>query len=176
MMPPKGERLSKDQVALLTKWIEEGANWPEIKADHLTLTQPADDLTFLRRVTLDTIGVVPSLEEIAAFQKNPDRAAVIDKLLADPRWADHWMGYWQDVLAENPNILNPTLNNTGPSAGGSTSRCGTTSRWISSSPNCCARKAASVSADRPALAPPRRTTCPWPRRAPSSAPPSSAWK
>jgi hypothetical protein len=24
------------------------------------------------------------------------------------------MGYWQDVLAENPNILNPTLNNSGP--------------------------------------------------------------
>jgi hypothetical protein len=24
------------------------------------------------------------------------------------------MGYWLDVLAENPNILNPTLNNTGP--------------------------------------------------------------
>ena len=42
------------------------------------------------------------------------REASIDRLLADPRWADHWMGYWQDVLAENPNILNPTLNNTGP--------------------------------------------------------------
>ncbi len=39
---------------------------------------------------------------------------MIDRLLADPRWADHWVGYWQDVLAENPNILNPTLNNTGP--------------------------------------------------------------
>jgi mono/diheme cytochrome c family protein len=114
VMPPKGERLTKEQVALLTKWIEEGANWPEIKADHLTLTQPADDLTFLRRVTLDTVGVVPSLEEIAAFQKNPDRVAAIDRLLDDPRWADNWMGYWQDVLAENPNILNPTLNNTGP--------------------------------------------------------------
>lgn len=24
------------------------------------------------------------------------------------------MAYWQDVLAENPNIVNPTLNNTGP--------------------------------------------------------------
>jgi hypothetical protein len=24
------------------------------------------------------------------------------------------MGFWQDLLAENPNILNPTLNNTGP--------------------------------------------------------------
>jgi hypothetical protein len=39
---------------------------------------------------------------------------VIDTLLKDPRWADNWMGYWLDVLAENPNILNPTLNNTGP--------------------------------------------------------------
>ncbi|HBL43030.1 MAG TPA: hypothetical protein DDZ90_06505, partial [Planctomycetaceae bacterium] len=29
-------------------------------------------------------------------------------------WADNWVGYWQDVLAENPNIVNPTLNNTGP--------------------------------------------------------------
>ena len=128
MMPPKGERLTKDQVALLTKWIEEGANWPEIRADHLTLTQPADDLTFLRRVYLDTVGVPPSLEEITASYKERrlpavsdgrmpsllDRAAVIDRLLNDPRWADHWTGYWQDVLAENPNILNPTLNNTGP--------------------------------------------------------------
>ena len=24
------------------------------------------------------------------------------------------MGYWLDVLAENPNLINPTLNNTGP--------------------------------------------------------------
>jgi mono/diheme cytochrome c family protein len=113
-MPPKGERLTQEQITTLTKWIKEGAHWPEIKADHLTLTQPADDLTFLRRVYLDTVGVVPTLAEINDFQKNSDHAAVIDKLLADPRWADHWMGYWQDVLAENPNILNPTLNNTGP--------------------------------------------------------------
>ncbi|NND96850.1 MAG: DUF1553 domain-containing protein, partial [Pirellulaceae bacterium] len=26
----------------------------------------------------------------------------------------NWVGYWQDVLAENPNLLKPTLNNTGP--------------------------------------------------------------
>ena len=114
VMPPKGKPLTKDQIALLTTWIKEGAHWPDIRADHLTLTPLTDDLTFLRRVTLDTIGVVPSLEEIAAFQQNPDRKAAIDRLLADPRWADNWMGYWQDVLAENPNILNPTLNNTGP--------------------------------------------------------------
>jgi hypothetical protein len=77
----------------------------------------ADDDTFLRRVYLDTVGVIPTPTEIDAFlkDKNPDRRArLIDRLLADPRWADHWVGYWQDVLAENPGILKPTLNNTGP--------------------------------------------------------------
>ncbi len=76
-----------------------------------------DDGAFLRRVTLDTAGVIPTPDEIEAFRKDaaPDRRArVIDRLLGDPRWADHWVGYWQDVLAENPGILKPTLNNTGP--------------------------------------------------------------
>jgi hypothetical protein len=114
IMPPKGKPLSKEEVKLLTQWIQEGAHWPDIRADHLTLTPLADDLTFLRRVYIDTVGVPPSLEEIEAFEKNPDRQRVIDQLLKDPRWADNWMGYWLDVLAENPNILNPTLNNTGP--------------------------------------------------------------
>lgn len=77
----------------------------------------ADDYTFLRRVTLDTTGVVPSREEINRFlASDPQkrREQLIDRLLADQRWADHWVGYWQDVLAENPGILKPELNNTGP--------------------------------------------------------------
>ncbi|MGE3803780.1 MAG: DUF1549 and DUF1553 domain-containing protein [Gemmataceae bacterium] len=76
-----------------------------------------DDHAFLRRVTLDTIGLLPTRAEIEAFVKDASpekRAKVIDRLLADPRWADHWVSYWQDVLAENPGILKPTLNNTGP--------------------------------------------------------------
>ncbi|MFV1996255.1 MAG: DUF1553 domain-containing protein, partial [Verrucomicrobiales bacterium] len=36
------------------------------------------------------------------------------RLLEDDRWADHWVSYWQDVLAENPNLLKPSLNNSGP--------------------------------------------------------------
>ncbi len=116
VMPPKGEHLSEAQVTLMTKWIHEGAHWPEMKAENMTLTATADDLTFLRRAFLDTVGVPPSLEEIEKFTKEGklNRTAVIDALLKDSRWADQWMGYWQDVLAENPNILNPTLNNTGP--------------------------------------------------------------
>ena len=117
MMPPKtkGESLSDREVQLLTRWIEEGASW--VSTHTRELTPPADDLAFLRRVTLDTVGVIPTEEEVEEFlaERGPDkRARVIDRLLADPRWADHWVGYWLDVLAENPNIINPTLNNTGP--------------------------------------------------------------
>ena len=77
----------------------------------------ADDWSFLRRTSLDTIGTIPTAEHIQYFFAQPAasrRAAIIDKLLAESGYADHWVGYWQDVLAENPNILNPTLNNTGP--------------------------------------------------------------
>jgi hypothetical protein len=117
VMPPAGDPLTKEQVRVLETWIREGAVWPELNAVRTKLTPLADDLAFLRRVTLDTVGVVPSPEEIRAFlaDESPNkRARVIERLLADRRCADHWMGYWQDVLAENPNIVNPTLNNTGP--------------------------------------------------------------
>ncbi len=67
VMPPKGEKLTAEQIALLEKWIKEGARWPDLNADHTTLTPLCDDLTFLRRVTLDTVGVVPTPEEIRAF-------------------------------------------------------------------------------------------------------------
>ena len=77
----------------------------------------AEDAAFLRRVTLDTIGLLPSPEEVTAFlaDSTPDkRGRAIDRLLADERWADRWVPYWQDVLAENPNMLKGMLNNTGP--------------------------------------------------------------
>jgi hypothetical protein len=77
----------------------------------------ADDAAFIRRLSLDVRGIVPTPEEITAFlaDTRPERRnRLVDAFLADPRWADHWVGYWQDVLAENPNLVNPTLNNTGP--------------------------------------------------------------
>jgi mono/diheme cytochrome c family protein len=117
VMPAKGDPLSPAEIALLQQWVKEGAIWPEFPAESLRLTAVTDDLTFLRRVTLDTIGLTPTEAEIAAFKqdRSPERRTrVIDRLLSDRRWADHQMGYWLDVLAENPNLINPTLNNTGP--------------------------------------------------------------
>ncbi|MEO6809296.1 MAG: DUF1553 domain-containing protein, partial [Isosphaeraceae bacterium] len=88
-----------------------------LKSKDAELSPAIDDAGFLRRLTLDTIGFVPVSGEVEAFlaDSSPEkRTLAIDKRLADPRWADAWMGYWQDVLAENPGILKPTLNNTGP--------------------------------------------------------------
>ncbi len=85
-----------------------------------TSIQPAaiiGDEAFVRRIYLDLIGVTPTAGEVEQFtggQSADKRAKLIERLLAHPGWADNWAGYWQDVLAENPNILKPTLNNTGP--------------------------------------------------------------
>ncbi len=111
-----------------------------------SIDQLASDLEFLRRLSLDTVGVPPTLSEIDDYlaQENTSQHAephpnvarlsepgssfvqlsesgdtsrrqqAINRLLSDERWADHWVSYWQDVLAENPNILKPKLNNTGP--------------------------------------------------------------
>jgi hypothetical protein len=88
-----------------------------LRAAGVEPSPPADDATFFRRLTLDTIGVIPEADEVEAFLADPrpdKRLRAIEARLADPRWADAWMGYWQDVLAENPSLLKPTLNNTGP--------------------------------------------------------------
>ncbi len=81
-------------------------------------TALTDNWAFLRRASLDANGVVPSpkiIEQFQRDQKEGRRKRAIDRLLKNSRaWADHWTGYWQDVLAENPNILKPKLNNTGP--------------------------------------------------------------
>lgn len=117
-MPPKNEGLSAEQLATIREWIASGAVMAtEAVAEDLQPTEIVSDEIFLRRAYLDTVGVAPTLDEAVAFLKDdaPDRRSrLIQRLLDDPRVADNWMGYWQDVLAENPNLLKPTLNNTGP--------------------------------------------------------------
>ena len=118
-MPPAGDALKPAQIATLEKWIDAGAAWPAapIAPESLALAPAVGDAAFLRRVYFDTVGVPPTEGEVRAFlaDRTADkRTTVIDRLLADERWADHWVSYWQDVLAENPSILKPTLNNSGP--------------------------------------------------------------
>ncbi len=118
-MPPGGKALTAEQCATLETWIKGGALWPAppLAPEEVRTSPIVGDTAFLRRVYLDTVGLPPSEEDVRAFLADPapdKRGRVVDRLLADEGWADHWMSYWQDVLAENPTLLNPSLNTTGP--------------------------------------------------------------
>lgn len=118
-MPPGAKPLKAEQIAVLEAWVKSGATWPAppVSPEEVAAPPFLNDHAFLRRVFLDTVGVPPSEQDIRQFLEDtsPDkRARVVDQLLADERWADHWMSYWQDVLAENPTLLNASLNTTGP--------------------------------------------------------------
>ncbi|MEZ6131995.1 MAG: DUF1553 domain-containing protein [Planctomycetaceae bacterium] len=116
-MPPKGDGLSAEQIQTMRKWIADGAEMPAAVTPVIDQPSIVDDHTFLRRVYIDTIGVPPTLAEATEFlsdRSDDRRSRLVDRLLQAEGWADNWVGYWQDVLAENPNLLKPTLNNTGP--------------------------------------------------------------
>lgn len=60
-----------------------------------------DDATFLRRVTLDVTGRLPTAEEATAFLASKDtdkRDQVIDALLRSPEYADYFASKWTALL------------------------------------------------------------------------------
>lgn len=62
---------------------------------------PADDATFLRRVTLDLTGLIPTAFQVQAFlaDTSPDkRSRLIDELLASPAHANHLANLWLHML------------------------------------------------------------------------------
>ncbi|OYX23473.1 MAG: hypothetical protein B7Z16_02485 [Algoriphagus sp. 32-45-6] len=140
VMPEKGKLLSKEEIQLLTLWIEKGAPWPDgvaqqsvyrvaalaprkpnlppakaglenpidlwvdqyFQQHQLTWSKPVDDRTFLRRVYLDIIGLLPSPQELAAFQAdtNPQKREIwIQNLLnRTDDYSQHWLTFWNDAL------------------------------------------------------------------------------
>ena len=67
----------------------------------VALAAPVDDLAFLRRVTVDLVGRIPTEDEIKEFRKLPAgerRELTIDRLLQDERLADRWTVFFGDML------------------------------------------------------------------------------
>src|SRR5437762_1145964 len=103
-------------VIALATGISSGADSPQkvaAKADRLLREEvpftnagkkaPAriDDERFLRRVSLDIIGRLPTPEEVTVFALDPapdKRTKIVNKLLADPRFGENWGRYWRDVI------------------------------------------------------------------------------
>ncbi len=74
------------------------ARW---EAGDVKPAKKSDDAEYLRRVYLDVVGVIPSLEETEKFlaDKNPrKREALVDGLVKDARYADHWADVWSGVV------------------------------------------------------------------------------
>ena len=68
----------------------------------------SDDLEFLRRVTIDTIGTLPTPEEIRAFladNRSDKRARKIEELLSHPMHAALWATKFSDVTGNNTDSL-----------------------------------------------------------------------
>ncbi len=67
-----------------------------------------DDATFLRRTSLDLLGIPPTAAEARTFADDdaPDkRARWIDHLLERQEFADHWALKWSDLLRNEEKVL-----------------------------------------------------------------------
>ena len=129
--PAAGKDLTEEQRRLLRRWIAEGAEYQKhwafeslhpqkppavagikhpidryivarLAEQGLTPSPPASQATLLRRVSLDLIGLPPTLAEIDAFEqavaRDPERAyqEVVDRLLRSPHYGERWGRWWLD--------------------------------------------------------------------------------
>jgi hypothetical protein len=73
----------------------------KLKQLGLPPSEVADDNTFIRRVTVDVAGRLPTPAEVEAFLSdgNPKkREALVDRLLASDEYADYFAGKWSALL------------------------------------------------------------------------------
>ena len=128
-MPPpgNGRDLRADEVEVLRKWIESGAEWEahwayapfatepttaeaeptldsfvqaRLGAVGLELNPEASPRDLLRRLFLDVTGLPPSAEEIASFESDPSEQAYeghVDALLGSVEFGEHWARHWLDL-------------------------------------------------------------------------------
>ena len=60
-----------------------------------------DDSTYIRRLYLDTLGVLPTVEELALFlsdSRKDKRSRLLEDLLKRPEYVDYWSYKWSDLL------------------------------------------------------------------------------
>ena len=70
----------------------------------------ASDLDFLRRIYLDLTGLPPSDSKVASFLEdnrpvNKKRNELIDQLIGNDEYVEHWSNKWADMLQVNGKFL-----------------------------------------------------------------------
>ena len=80
--------------------IRDSFVWARLETEGLTPAPPADRYSLIRRLSLDLVGLPPSIEEVNAFVNDPDPEAyvkLVDRLLASPQYGERWALWWLDV-------------------------------------------------------------------------------
>ena len=96
--PPVVETVKSAGKAPLDTWV---SAWQ--KAAGLIASPEAEPEVLVRRVWLDLVGLPPSLSDVDAFvaasKRDRDGAyrALVDQLLASPRYGEKWARHWLDV-------------------------------------------------------------------------------
>jgi hypothetical protein len=76
----------------------------KLQAAGLAPAPEADPATLIRRVTFDLTGLPPTPEEVEQFLREAGAkpqaayAALVDRLLASPRYGERWGRHWLDVV------------------------------------------------------------------------------
>ena len=73
----------------------------KMERDGLPHARPASDIEFLRRVHLDLIGRIPTLEEVLAFEADSSdgkRDDLIDRLIASEEFVGRWSYFFEDLF------------------------------------------------------------------------------
>lgn len=89
-MPPKGDLLKAEDVALLTRWIREGANWPgqmtdkpqeEVTSDHWSLQEVKRPIVpSITQITAPRQGDSENQVNLKRWSRNPIDAFILRKL------------------------------------------------------------------------------------------------
>ena len=128
MPPPKtGRALKEEQVALLKRWIDEGAQWGKhwsfeplkrpplnagsghpvdaivdarLKNEGVSPSGPAPQHTLIRRLSLDLTGLPPTLAQLEMFLSDTAPGAwerAVDRTLASPAFGERMAWDWLDA-------------------------------------------------------------------------------
>ncbi|HCQ39021.1 MAG TPA: cytochrome C, partial [Verrucomicrobiales bacterium] len=109
---PEGEQwwsrkpLVASEVPEEQEWVQNEVDrfiLAKLKANGLRPSQKGTPLSLLRRLTHDLTGLPPTPREaekfLEAYKKDPDRSyeALVDRLLASPRYGERFARHWLDV-------------------------------------------------------------------------------
>ena len=105
LIPLAGE-ISDDYYADLPRnnFIDDNV-WDKLQLLGITASSPAVDSKIVRRLFIDIIGRLPTPEEAQQYINDTTldkQAKLVDWLLEQPEYADHWANKWTDLLRPNP--------------------------------------------------------------------------